>query len=195
MAVASRDHEWRFSLRTVFIATLCIAILAANWKWLWYFGVMGQLRPIFWPALGLFAAIAWNAGQSGPPSLVPKKLVAKFIAIAWISWWSLVTIYLLWVSYRWRQLARLGKLQPFPYPDQALIDFHSWLDRQYPVEPGYIKMHGEVDFVHVIVNYCAWIAAVILAFQVGLLFRIDRRALLERVRSVVSWIRTHRSEK
>ena len=46
--------------------------------------------------------------------------------------------------------------RPFPYPDQLLYALERKYDAVFPVEPGYIKLHGEFDRV----RWTLWWAAV-----------------------------------
>lgn len=35
----------------------------------------------------------------------------------------------------------------FPHPDSLILWLNGWYDRRYPVEPGFFKLHGEIDRV------------------------------------------------
>ena len=35
----------------------------------------------------------------------------------------------------------------FPHPDSLILWLNEWYDRRYPVEPGYFKIHSEIDRV------------------------------------------------
>jgi hypothetical protein len=62
---------------------------------------------------------------------------------------ALLTSYSGWGYHRltWGILDFAEHQRPVPYPDQLILWLNDWYDRRYPVEPGYFKLHGELDRV------------------------------------------------
>ncbi|WP_425614338.1 hypothetical protein NA78x_004205 [Anatilimnocola sp. NA78] len=173
---------WRppqFSLRTILIALLLVALAIVNWKFFFYWAVVAQFGMFFWPTFLLFGLLAWNLGQLGPPALVPRSKLATVLAIAWLLLLTAICLYSLLIRYRWSVMdAYFGiPVRPFPFPDYQLHGYERWLDKQYPAL-GYIKLRGESTKVWLTVNPLCWAAAAMLAFQLGLSLKVERRFLL-----------------
>lgn len=177
---------WRFSLRTLLIWTLIAAFASFNWKFFFSLGIAAQKDLIFWTIALALGTFAWNTGQSGPPLLSARSRREQILARIFLVLFAICTLYLLWVRIRWQMLTwKTSPRDYFPYPDSWLAELHEWFDRRYPAGE-YIKIRGEVGRVYIVVNYSAWLAATMMAFIVGLLFRVDRMAILGRIRKFVA---------
>jgi hypothetical protein len=62
-----------------------------------------------------------------------------------LAWYSGLAVY----RVTWGVLDFIENPRPFPHPDRFILWLNDWYDQRYPVEPGYFKLHGEIDRVRV----------------------------------------------
>src|SRR5262245_43912271 len=87
-------------------------------------------------------------------------LVYCALLIAYFGWaWERVGHYVLVGDQKWPR--------SFPYPDQWIWALNNYFDAKYPVRPGEIKLHAEIDRVRFVIMFALgslillWLASAI----------------------------------
>jgi hypothetical protein len=91
----------------------------------------------------------YRKGEATVKSLLNLSRSTRIVLCALLVVTTLVAWYSGWGFYRVTCgiLDLIENPRAFPHPDQTILWLNDWYDRRYPAEPGYFKIHGEIDRV------------------------------------------------
>lgn len=130
-----------FTVRSLFVATLVVAICVANWQTLYrlsfgyFYPLAMSLAAISWWSAQRVFALPTRAAHRGRLSWVRISLAVVVVAC----------VLSVWCRHRWiASYYDDGWPRGWPYPDELLLSVHDWIDLKYPAGPGEFRIHGEI---------------------------------------------------
>lgn len=102
-----------------------------------------------------------------------RLMKARILALTCFALSLIATIYLSWALHRVSGEVMMSDTQwprSWPYPDEWLLVWQSDLDVAHPVQPGYIKLHGELPRLRLYLWSWTFVASI--AMAAGLCWRI-----------------------
>lgn len=162
----------QFGLKAAFYAIVVCALVLANRRYLFsaglqYFHFVLPLVSVTGFLLGARLQVRVLSGRWYGPLVLQTSLLVVTGAIVWT----------LWARYRWLLMADDGlgdDLQPWPYPDELLIAFHDWLDKELPPRHGALKLSGEIYLVTSLIDFAALTLCASLAVLLGMRWPLRR---------------------
>jgi len=157
----------QFSLQFLFIAILVLAVCLVNWQLL-----LNLSARYFYPfAVSAVVGSCWFVQRLRAPIDDTSPRTPFSIGRVGLLLAATVCIVSLWIRHRWGSFHEDAWPRSFPYPDEFLLLFHDWLDSQYPVEPGYFKIHGEFQTVSLCLDLAAFSLCVVVGAMIGFVSR------------------------
>lgn len=166
-----RITPFRFSLRTLLVSVVIAAILAAVPELItWTIHFAWLTGPII--GLCVFAIVA-NKPRTPDAKISRQRRVLEWFLLSTMVVFVVATGF---ANIRWQFFFHAtGLPRGFPYPDPYLMQIHDWWERLHPPPPGFVKLHGEYNFVLQLTNAAFFIAQLLFFAAAGYVFRSTQR--------------------